>query len=210
LVVLHLRNSDRLGGPERLILDQAARAGAGVRPVVASFVRPGVENALLDEARRRGLETRPIAQRHSYDLRVIGRVREAIAAAGAHVLVGHDYKANFVLARAAKGSATPRVALVHGYTGENVKVRFFERLDRRRLAHAAAVVAVSASVRDVALAAGAPAERVHLVPNGIDVARVAAEAAAGRTARGPRPARHRRPRRRAGTTRTAGRPSGSA
>ncbi len=148
--------------------------------MIASFVRPGVANPFLEEARRRGLEARPIPQRHSYDLRVIGRVREAIVATGAHVLVGHDYKANFVLARAAKGFAIPRVAIVHGYTGEDVKVRFFERHDRRRLSKASAVVAVSESVRDAALAVGVAPERLHLVENGIDVERVAAEAAAGR------------------------------
>ena len=179
LVVFHLRNSDRLGGPERLILDQAVRTAADVHPVLASFVRGDAPNAFLDEARRRGLDVFPIAQRHSYDRRIVRCVRDAIAAANADVLVGHDYKANFVLAKAARGTAIPRVAIVHGYTAENWKVRFFERLDRKRLAHASAVVAVSETVRATALAAGVPADRVHLIENGIDVDRVAAESAAG-------------------------------
>ena len=180
LVVFHLRNSDRLGGPERLILDQAVRAAEDVRPVIGSFVRDGVPNAFLDEARRLGLAVAPIAQRHSYDPRVIRHVRDAITIVGANVLVGHDYKANLVLARAARGTGVPRVALVHGYTAENWKIRLFERIDRRRLARADAVVVVSESVRDAALSAGTPGARIHLIENGIDVERVAAEAAAGR------------------------------
>ena len=149
--------------------------------MLASFVRDGVPNAFLNEARRRGLAAFPLAERDPYDRRTIGELRRAaIATSGPRVLVGHDYKANFVLARAARGLGIPRVALVHGYTGEDLKVRFFERLDRRRLSKANVVVAVSESVRDAALAAGVPPDRVVLVENGIDVERVAAEAAAGR------------------------------
>ncbi len=180
LVVYHLRNSDRLGGPERLILDQAARATGGVHPVVASFVREGVPNAFLEEARRRGLAVAPIEQRHSYDRRVIGRVRGAISAARAQVLVGHDYKANLVLEKAAKGTAIPRVAIMHGYTAENWKIRFFERIDRRHLPRATAVVVVSEAGQAIARAAGVAPDRVHWIDNGIDVDRVAAESAAGR------------------------------
>ena len=180
LVVFHLRNSDRLGGPERLILDQAARASAEVRPIVASFVRTNAPSAFLGEAAKRGLAIASIGQRHSYDRRVIRSVRDAITDAKADVLVGHDYKANLVLERASPGTGIPRVAIVHGYTAENWKIRLFERIDRKHLPRAAAVVAVSETVRDVALAAGVAPDRVHLIENGIDVDRVAAESAAGR------------------------------
>ena len=179
-VVFHLRNSDRLGGPERLILDQAARASADLPVVLASFVRAGTTNAFLEEAARRGIATAPIAQRHSYDRRIVRGVRAAIGAAKAAVLIGHDYKANLVLSRASSGSGLPRVAVVHGYTAENWKIRLFERIDRRRLPSASAVVAVSESVAATVLAAGVPADRLHRIENGIDVDRVASESAAGR------------------------------
>lgn len=180
LVVFHLRNSDRLGGPERLILDQASRSSADLRPVLASFVRRGAPNAFLDEAGRRGLAIVPVAERHAFDRGVVRRVREAIEDAGAHILVGHDYKANWALRAANSQGGRARVAVVHGYTAEDRKVRLFEWLDRRALRGADAVVAVSPTVADVARAAGVAADRLHTIENGIDVARVAAEAAAGR------------------------------
>lgn len=177
--VLHLRNSDRFGGPERLIVEQAARARR-TRPVVATFARPGATSAFAEALAARGVETVVVPQAGSYDPRVVGRVRELIARTGAEVLVGHDYKANLILAAAARRSRLPRAAVVHGYTAEDRKVAFFEAVDRRLLRRVAAVVAVSAATRDALLAAGVPADRVHLVENAVDVAAVAADAAAGR------------------------------
>lgn len=183
LTVLHLRNSDRLGGPERLLLDQAARTPPDVRQVLASFARPGAPHPFLDEAERRGLATLRIAQRGAYDLGVLGRTRAWVQAHAPDVLVGHDYKANLVLWRVGRRTRRPWMAVVHGYTAEDAKVRLFEALDRRGLRHAAAVVAVSEEGRAQALAAGVLAARVHVVPNAIDVEGVARTAAAAREAR---------------------------
>lgn len=179
--VLHLRNSDRLGGPERLLLEQAARPTV-TRPVVATFARPGATNPFAEALVARGVETVVVEQAGSYDPRIVGRVRRVIARTGAQVLVGHDYKANLVLAAAARGTGIPRAAVVHGYTAEDRKVAAFEAVDRRLLRRVAAVVAVSAATRDALRDAGVPADRLHLVENAIDVDRVAAEAAAGRDA----------------------------
>lgn len=186
LRILHLRNSDRLGGPERLILEQARRAAPDVEVTLASFAREGAPHPFLDEARRLGLRTLPVAQRGSYDPRVVGHVRAAIDLVLPHVVLGHDYKADLVLSHAAKGSrgakgrAVARAALVHGYTAENRKIRFFEAWDRRCLRSADAVVAVTASVREALARSGVDPARIHAVENGIDVEAVACAASAAR------------------------------
>jgi glycosyltransferase involved in cell wall biosynthesis len=95
-------------------------------------------------------------------------------------VVGYDYKANLLLKRATKRRPVPRVAVVHGYTGEDLKIRVFEALDRRGLKHADLVVAVSEATADVARRAGVPAERIARVENGVDVEAVRAAALAGR------------------------------
>jgi len=177
-----MRNSDRLGGPERLILEQARRAAPDVEVTLASFAREGAPHPLLDEARRLGLRTLPVAQRGSYDLRVVGLVRAAIDLVLPHVVLGHDYKADLVLARAAKGRPVARAALVHGYTAENRKIRAFEALDRRCLRSADAVVAVAASVREALARSGVPPDRIHAIENGIDGEAVAREATSAREA----------------------------
>ncbi len=182
LRVLHLRNADLLGGPERLLLDQVERARGrdDARLTLVSFGREGAPHPLLDEARRRGLDARLVAQRGSYDPRLGRRVRALLHEVAPDVVVGHDYKANLLLRRAARLHGVPWVAVVHGYTAENLKVRLFERWDRRALRHAAAVVVVSEAGALTARAAGVAPERVHLVPNGIDADAVRRAAAAGR------------------------------
>jgi glycosyltransferase involved in cell wall biosynthesis len=179
LRVLHLRASDRLGGPERLVLAHAERAGVGVRVHLASFRRPGAPQPFLDEAERRGLRVEAVAERGSYDPGVVGALRALVRRLRPDVVVGHDYRSDLTLL-AAVGRGVPRAALVHGYTGEDRKVRLFEALDRRALRRAAAVVAVSAATRDALEAAGVPPGRLHVAENGVDADAVAAEAADAR------------------------------
>ena len=180
--VLHLRNSHLLGGPERLILDQAKRAPPGVTVSIASFGKEGFKHPFLEAAKARGLATYLVRQRGSYDFRLVGRARTLLHALRPDVVVGHDYKADLVLRRAAQAELIPWVAVVHGYTAENKKVRLFEALDRRAIRHAHAVVVVSEAGRAQVTAAGVNPARVHLVANGVDVEAVRAAAQAGRTA----------------------------
>ena len=107
-------------------------------------------------------------------------MRDLVARTAADVVVGHDYKANLVLAAAGRGRGWTRAAVVHGYTAEDRKVRWFEAVDRRLLRRAQAVVAVSNALEDDLIAAGVPPERVHRIENGIDVAGVRREAQASR------------------------------
>jgi glycosyltransferase involved in cell wall biosynthesis len=180
--VLHLRNSDLVGGPERLILDQAKRAPAGVTVSIASFGKEGFRHRFLEAARARGLATYLVPQKGSYDFRLVGRARTLLHALRPDVVVGHDYKADLVLRRAAQAEVIPWVAIVHGYTAENSKVRLFEALDRRAIRHAHAVVVVSEAGRQQVLASGTNPARVHLIENGVDVDAVRAAAQAGRVA----------------------------
>ncbi len=181
LRVLHLRNSDRMSGPERLLVEQCRRRAPDVVPVVAAFATRGrPPPALLAAAAATGVAVEALAQRHAYDRRVLRALDEAIARHAPQVLVGHDYKANWALARAARRHGLPAGAVLHGYTGEDLKVRLFEWLDRRRLARLDAVVCVSEAQRAALCARGLAAARVHLIPNAIDADAVAREAAAGR------------------------------
>jgi glycosyltransferase involved in cell wall biosynthesis len=176
--VLHLRNSDRFGGPERLILDQVTAASDDVSHAVASFGAEGAPHPLLDRARDAGIDSHLVAQKGSYDPRVLPHVRALVRELAPDVVVGHDYKANLVLALGA--GKRPRVALVHGYTAEDVKVRLLEAFDRRVVRAANVVVVVSDALRDLFAEANVPPEKIHRITNGVNVDRVAEAARAGR------------------------------
>jgi glycosyltransferase involved in cell wall biosynthesis len=178
LRVLHLRNSDRLSGPERLLLDQAALAGDGVTPLLASFGEAGAPHPFLDAARAAGLVAHLIEQKGSYDRRLRQRVHALVEETAPDIVVSHDYKANFLSIRAIRGR--PRASIVHGYTGEGRKVGFFEAVDRKLLRRMDAVVVVSDTLRDQLLQAGVQPPRLHVIANGIRADRVRAAAASAR------------------------------
>ncbi len=179
LHVWHVRNSDRLGGPERLLLDQFAACSDDVRMTLSVFAREGAPNPVLDESLRRGLATHRIQQAHSFDWRVPGRLRRALEAEQPSVLASHDYKADVVVRRVARQLGLPRVAIVHGYTRENMKVRLLERWSRRALRDVDAAVVVSDALALQLMRAGVPPERIHQIPNAINADQVVAAATAG-------------------------------
>lgn len=181
-IVWHVRNADRFGGPERLIQDQMRLASPAYAMSAVSFGADGSEHPFLAPLAEAGLATRLIPQRGSYDLRLFRRFRRLVREAAPAILVGHDYKANLLVRWAGRRRAVRRVALVHGYTGEDRKVRMFEAVDRRVVRRMDAVIVVSAALRDRLQTAGVDAKRIHLVPNAIDAEAVHAAAAAGREA----------------------------
>lgn len=177
-----MRNADRFGGPERLILDQMRLARPPYAMTAVSFGVEGAPHPFLDGVAGAGLATRLVPQSGSYDLRLFRRFRRLVREAGPAVLVGHDYKANLLVRWAGRREAVRRVALVHGYTGEDRKIRLFEAVDRRLLRRLDAVITVSAPLAVELATAGVAPDRIHVVPNAIDSAQVRAGAAAGRAA----------------------------
>lgn len=182
LRIVHVRNADRVSGPERLLLDQIRHAAPDMEASLAVFESPGPPNVFLEAARAEGVPATGLAQRSSYDVRIGRRLREHLRAVHADVVVTHDYKANHMGRQAARRLALPWVAVVHGYTAEDAKVRLFEALDRRALRRADAVVVVAGALEQRLLAAGVPRARLHRIDNGVDVQAVAAAAAAGAAA----------------------------
>jgi glycosyltransferase involved in cell wall biosynthesis len=174
-----VRNSDKLGGPERLLLDQFAVCSEDVRMTLSVFAKEDEPNIVLDEAAIRGFATHRIKQTHSFDPRVPGRLRQALEEGQPSLLVSHDYKADVVVRRVARQLGLPRVAIVHGYTRENLKVRLLERWSRRALRDVDAAVVVSDALALQLLRAGVPPARLHQIPNAINADAVAAAATAG-------------------------------
>ena len=180
LRVLHLRNADIFGGPERLILNQCRRASPDVHMTVASFVRHGTKSPLLETLKSAGIDTVAIPQRGSYDRTIVRWLRTWLQDHPQDVLVGHDYKANLIARQSGRGIRVRKVALVHGYTAENWKIRVFESLDRKSLKRFDAVIAVSEALAMRLERDGMRPGQLHCVENAIDVDEVAGQARADR------------------------------
>src|SRR4051794_17445743 len=131
--IVHLTASTCFGGPERQMLGLARHLPDEDESVFLSFAENGRCKPFLSAARRAGFEAIGLV----HDTPHFWAARREIAAQlerlQADVLCCHGYKANLLGRPAARKHGIPVLAISRGWTGENLKVRLYETLDRLHL-----------------------------------------------------------------------------
>jgi glycosyltransferase involved in cell wall biosynthesis len=166
--VVHLTASTFFGGPERQMLGLARSLEEDARTVFLSFAEHGRCRAFQSICREEGFES--IALENDTP-RLRSAVREIacqLQRVEADILLCHGYKSNILGRPAARRLGIPAVAVSRGWTGENLRVRLYEWLDRRHLHFMDHVVAVSSAQAAKVRKAGVPAHRLTTIPNAID------------------------------------------
>jgi glycosyltransferase involved in cell wall biosynthesis len=140
--VLHLIGSNLVGGPEKQILHHAvAMRDSEYNVEIGSFHDLSEWPEVLSAAVQRNLDTVCLKGGLHF-----GFVRELIAVLRERkncILCTHGFKANVVGYLAAQQTGTPHVAFLRGFTAENMRVAFYEVLERQVLKRAPWVVCVS-------------------------------------------------------------------
>lgn len=164
--VVHLTASTMFGGPERQMLGLAEHLLDSFRTSFVSFREGGRCSAFLDSIRQRGFAAIELANDFPR-LRATARELTALLIdRSADLVLSHGYKANVLGRIAARRAGIPIVGVSRGWTGENWKVRQYERLDRYHLRFLDRVVAVSDAQAGKVLATGVRSDRVTVIPNG--------------------------------------------
>jgi glycosyltransferase involved in cell wall biosynthesis len=166
--IVHLTASTFHGGPERQMLGLAHHLPPTDATFFLSFAEGGRCRPFLSTARHHGFEA--ISLEHDTP-RLVGAVREIaghLKAIGAHLLCCHGYKANLLGRLAARRVEIPAVAIARGWTGENFKVRLYERFDRFHLCWMDHVVCVSEAQAARVRRAGVRPTRMSIIYNAID------------------------------------------
>jgi glycosyltransferase involved in cell wall biosynthesis len=171
--IIHLTASTFFGGPERQMLGLARSLPAGVRTAFLSFAEGGRCRAFLDTARRAGFEAVALAWDTPHLRAAVREVAGHLGRRGARVLCCHGYKANLLGRAAARRVGIPAVAVSRGWTGENLRVRLYEALDRVHLRWMNRVVCVSEAQAVKVRRTGVRPGRVGVIHNAIDPARFA-------------------------------------
>jgi glycosyltransferase involved in cell wall biosynthesis len=165
--IVHLTASTFYGGPERQILGLARSLTSACRSRFLSFAESGRCRAFVEEARRQGVEARALDHDTPHLHRAVREVTETLRRARTDVLCCHGYKANLLGRLAARRCRVPAVAVARGWTGESLRVRLYERLDRWNLRWMDCVVCVSEGQAAKVRRAGVPAERVTVIRNAV-------------------------------------------
>jgi glycosyltransferase involved in cell wall biosynthesis len=190
--IVHLTASSFFGGPERQMLGLATALPNDYTSTFLSFSEQGRCRSFLDTVIAAGFDAIELTH-DSPQLRSSVREIAAILRDNhADVLITHGYKSNVLGRPAARRAGIPIVSVSRGWTGESLKVKCYDSLDRFHLRFMDRVVCVSAGQADKVRRAGVLDEKVRVVRNGARLDAFATPSPTGRSrlrglANGPGP-----------------------
>jgi len=171
--VLHVRSSAGLYGAEYVVLGlipELARRGIPSR-LLSIDNHLQTRQVLFERAQELGVPAERLPCRGRFDLATVRALRAQIAATPNPLLHVHDYKSALIAWLARGRRRIPIVATSHGHFATDASLRAYQRLELWLMRRFDAVSIVSTEMRPALTAAGVPAERVHLIQNGIDTQR---------------------------------------
>jgi glycosyltransferase involved in cell wall biosynthesis len=167
MIVINLTSSRFFGGPERQMLELAVELRPRCRTVFASFSEGGRCRAFLDRAVAEGFEAIKLPHDTPRLIAAEQDVQALLRSTRADVLLCQGYKAGLIGLAAARRLRVPIVAVSRGWTGECLRVRLYEALDRRVLRLMDRVVCVSQAQAAKVRRAGVRERRIDVIPNAI-------------------------------------------
>jgi glycosyltransferase involved in cell wall biosynthesis len=164
LRILAVLDGYRVTSPARQLF--AASVGLRARGHVSEVIvieRSGGPTPLLAEAARLHIPITIVPEAFPGDPRVLSGLRHVVTQRRPHVLETHGYKANILAALLRPVLRVPWVAVRHGETRDNAKVRLYFGLERRAVRRADRVVVISEEMARMTAAAGVPHKRLCVV-----------------------------------------------
>lgn len=165
--LIHLTSSTFFGGPERQMLGLGQALPTKLQSSYMSFLEGGRCAAFLKRTAEAGFRSVALAN-DTPNLRAAIRELTTLLrdeSREASVLFTHGYKANMLGRIAARRCEMPVVAVSRGWTGENLKVRCYEALDRVHLRFIDAVVCVSEGQARKVRRIGISVKKIEVIRN---------------------------------------------
>jgi glycosyltransferase involved in cell wall biosynthesis len=163
--ITHLTASFMFGGPERQMLGLAAALPAGWHSRFISFSERGRCAAFIEQARQAGFAAHALQHDTPRLAAAVAELTDLLASERPDVLFCHGYKSNLLGRLAARRVGVPVFAITRSWTGENLKVRVYEWLDRLHLHAMDHIVCVSHGLARKVRRVGIPANRLTVIYN---------------------------------------------
>ncbi|XAL99526.1 glycosyltransferase [Phycisphaeraceae bacterium D3-23] len=163
------------GGPDKTVLRSAAYLPYARFDVAAAYLHPkgdpGVAR-LWDTAHAQGMPLVSIPERGAIDRRALRQLIDLCRRRRVDIWHSHDYKTDVLgLLIRRKCPGIKLVSTVHGFTRENLKTRFYARLNGLALRHYNHIFAVSPALLRHCVMRGVHPDRLSYLPNAIELAK---------------------------------------
>jgi len=173
--ILHLISSSGLYGAESMMLSLCTElTRQRCEPVVGVFRnlhKPNLD--ILDKAKKLGLRTVMFDCHQRIDLGTVKAIRAFISANSIAILHTHGYKADIYGYLAAKKLGTVIVATCHSLIEHQyntaLSLQLYGLLDRKVLRNVDMVISVSEPIGYRLHENGIAAEKIRVIPNGVDI-----------------------------------------
>ena len=166
--ILHLRNSDIFGSPERLIIGQMFHLHE-FNSYCASFIKTGKTSAFLDALKKNNLNSIAIESKNQMSLATISQIKKILKTKQINLIISHDYKATFYSFMANRSFNLPHIGYYHGRTDENFKVKLYNFIDGKILARLPKILTVSNATSDYLNKIGISKDKIEVVYNAIEI-----------------------------------------
>jgi glycosyltransferase involved in cell wall biosynthesis len=134
--------------------------------------RDATANAFVAAARDSGITVDVITERFRFDRAVIKQLRGIVARRAPDVIQTHMIKSHFLVKLSGLGKQYPWIAYHHGYTSTDLKMQFYNQLNRWSLPSADLVIAVCGEFANQLAATGVQKDRIRVSHNAVNPPRI--------------------------------------
>jgi glycosyltransferase involved in cell wall biosynthesis len=159
------------GGPEKTILLGAGLHDPSEFAVTVCYIRDLRDGvfAIGERARRFGVDYVELPERHSFDFRIWGALKDMVRRKRIDIVHAHDHKTDLLAFLLSRRLPVRALATSHGWSGYSLRERLlYYPADSKVLARFPQVIAVSSAIRDTLARRGVRPERLTVLLNSID------------------------------------------
>jgi glycosyltransferase involved in cell wall biosynthesis len=167
--VLHLRDTDRVCGPGKTIIETArATDKREFSQVVGLFLRgKQATNVYMDAAVAKGVHVIPLRSAHPFDPRIVATLVRVVREHGIQIIHSHEYKSDILAYLVSLVHPVSIMTTVHGWIRNQLKSRMYVGVSQVVMRRFDRVVAVSDRTREAIVASGVDPAKIVVIRNGI-------------------------------------------
>jgi glycosyltransferase involved in cell wall biosynthesis len=169
--ILQLISSSGFFGAENVVLELSTELNKMGHSVTIGIFnnhhKPNLD--LMQQAMNYGLETHVFDCRQRIDLKTIRLISSYVKNNGIDIVHTHEFKSNVYAKLSALVTKKPLLSTCHNWIDSNLKMHFYNSLDKRLLKHVNAVIPVSRPVQELLFTAGISRKKITLIENGINI-----------------------------------------